>query len=203
MGQISRQLDSEKLAYTYMIEQFRAAGNGQMVAKLEAIPLVTMDTMPAAYRALRDEAMHSLGIGTTHTMKSVVNGIFLPVMLSPAYTLAEKINIWRGKWSASSTAMWNEILATDLTEVVPSLEIPSYFASGIHDYSVSYKLAKAYYEKIQAPTKGFYTFEQSAHSPLFEEPERFGQILLRDVLAGATTGADLPVPADLVQSEPP
>ena len=93
VAQISRQLDSEKLAYKYMVEQFAAAGNSDMVAKLEAIPLPAMDTMPAAYRAVRDEAMHSLGIGTTHAMTSVVSGVFMPVMLSRVYTLGEKINI--------------------------------------------------------------------------------------------------------------
>ena len=195
IAQISRQLDSEKLAYTYMIEQFRAAGNRGMVAKLEKIPLPEMHTMPAAYRALRDEAMHSLGIGTTHAMNSVVSGIFVPIMLSRAYTLGEKINIWRGKWSASSTNMWNEFLATDLTAKIPKLEIPVYFMSGIYDYTVSYALAKDYYEKLHAPMKGFYTFEESAHSPLFEEPGKMGQILQQDVLAGTITLADLPVPS--------
>ena len=194
MAQISRQLDSEKLAYKFMIEQFAAAGNKKMVKKLEAIPLSEMETMPPAYYALRDGAMHSLGIGTTHTMKSVVSGVFVPVMLSRAYTLGEKINIWRGKWSASSTSMWNDILASDLTATVPKLNIPVYFMSGIHDYTVSYGLAKDYFEKLQAPMKGFYTFKQSAHSPLFEEPEKFGRILEQDVLAGATSLADLPAP---------
>ena len=196
VAQISRQLDSEKRAYTYMVKQFAAAGNGKMVAKLEAIPLSEMGTMPAAYRALRDEAMHSLGIGTTHTMTSVVSGIFMPVMLSRAYTLGEKISIWRGKWSAASINMWNDILATDLTAKVPKLVIPVYFISGIYDYTVSYALAKEYFGKLQAPVKGFYTFERSAHSPLFEEPDKFGRILRQDVLAGATSLADLPVPVN-------
>ena len=178
VAQISRQFDSEKLAYTYMVEQFAASGNSEMVRKLEAIPLSRMDTMPAAYRALRDDAMHNLGIGTTHTMTSVVSGIFLPVMLSRAYTLGEKINVWRGKWSARSTNMWNDILATDLTVKVPNLDIPVYFTSGIFDYTVSYALAKTYFDKLQAPMKGFYTFDHSAHSPLFEEPETFGRVLL-------------------------
>ena len=192
VAQISRQLDSEKLAYKYMVEQFAAAGNRKMVAKLEAIQLPTMNTMPAAYYALRDDAMHSLGIGTTHAMRSVVSGIFVPVMLSRVYTMGEKINLWRGKWSASTTNMWNDILATDITAKVPKLDIPVYFMSGIYDYTVSYTLAKNYFEELRAPVKGFYTFEKSAHSPLFEEPEKFGQILLNDVLAGATTLADLP-----------
>jgi pimeloyl-ACP methyl ester carboxylesterase len=199
IAQISRQLDSEKLAYTYMIEQFRAAGNSTMVQKLAKIPLSEMQTMPAAYRALRDDAMHSLGIGTTHKMMSVVSGIFMPIMLSPVYTLREKINIWRGKWSAASTNMWNELLTTDLAEKVPELDIPVYFISGVYDYTVSYALTKDYFVKLNAPIKGFYSFHHSAHSPLFEEPEKFGQTLQRDVLAGTNNFADLP---SLINSEP-
>jgi pimeloyl-ACP methyl ester carboxylesterase len=193
VAQISQQLDSEKLAYKYMIEQFTAGGNSAMVAKLEKISLPEMNVMPASYRALRDEAMHSLGIGTTHKMKSVVSGIFMPIMLSRVYTLGEKINIWRGKWSAASTNMWNDLLATDVTTKVPKLDIPVYFMSGIYDYTVSYALAKDYFEKLQAPMKGFYTFQHSAHSPLFEEPENMAQILLQDVLTRKNTLADLPV----------
>ncbi|MFZ2517825.1 MAG: alpha/beta hydrolase, partial [Anaerolineae bacterium] len=49
---------------------------------------------------------------------------------------------------------------------------------------------KSYFEKLKAPVKGFYTFEQSAHSPLFEEPEKMGHILQEDVLAGTNSLAD-------------
>jgi pimeloyl-ACP methyl ester carboxylesterase len=150
-----------------------------------------MDSMPPEYRAIRDAAMHSLGIGTTHNMRSVVTGIFLPVMESREYTLGEKINIWRGKWSVYSTNMWNqEVLATDLTARVTKLDIPVYFFSGIYDYTVSRTLARDYFLKLQAPMKGFYTFEQSAHSPMFEEPDKIQRILEQDVLAGANNLAD-------------
>ena len=43
---------------------------------------------------------------------------------------------------------------------------------------------------LQAPVKGFYTFERSAHSPMFEEPEKTLTILREDVLAGANRLAD-------------
>ncbi len=195
VAQISWQLHLEKLAYTFMIEQFAAVGNSAMVAKLQAIPLPGMDTMPAANRALRDGTMHSLGIGTTHAMRSVVSGIIVPVMFSLAYTFSEKINLWRGKWSASTTKLWIDILATDLTAKVTKPDIPVCLISCIYDYSLSYSLAKDYLEKLQAPLKGFYTFEQSAHSPLFEEPGKFARILQQDVLAGTNTLADLQSPA--------
>lgn len=40
------------------------------------------------------------------------------------------------------------------------------------------------HDVIEAPLKGFYTFESSVHGPMFEEPERMNRILREDVLAG-------------------
>jgi len=102
----------------------------------------------------------------------------------------EKINMWRGKSQSGVSSLWYEMLATNLTYKVPKLEIPIYFFGGVYDYTVSYTLAKEYFEKIQAPLKGFYTFEKSAHSPLFEEPEKMQQILREDVLRGVINLAD-------------
>jgi hypothetical protein len=50
--------------------------------------------------------------------------------------------------------------------------------------------ALVYFEKLKAPVKGFYTFEQSAHCPIFEEPEKAQKILREDVLVGANSLAD-------------
>ncbi len=190
VAQISQPLESEKLAYKYMMEQYMIAGDKKMVQRLEKFPVTEMDKVPNSYRSLRDEAMHKLGIGTMHDMKSVVTGIFLPSWKFPEYTLSEKVNIWRGKWSAYSINMWNQMIATDLTAKVPELDISVYFFHGIYDYTCSYNLAKDYFEKLQAPLKGFYSFAQSAHSPLFEEPEKMQYILQKDVLAGVNNFAD-------------
>lgn len=54
---------------------------------------------------------------------------------------------------------------------VPSLQIPIYFFAGKYDYTCSFDLQCEYYEQIDAPIKEFYVFNDSAHSPIFEEPE--------------------------------
>jgi pimeloyl-ACP methyl ester carboxylesterase len=152
---------------------------------------VTMTNgVPDAYYSMRDIDMHSLGIGTIHGMNSVITGIFLPSLQFPEYTVTEKMNLWLGKSRSSVSVLWTTMLATDLSQRVTNLALPVYFFHGIYDYTVSYTLAKEYYEKLQAPVKGFYTFHQSAHSPLFEEPERLQKILLEDVQAGANRLAD-------------
>jgi pimeloyl-ACP methyl ester carboxylesterase len=190
MAQMSYQLKSEILAYEYMLRQFKETCNTKMIRKLEAAPVTSTKGTPHAYLAFRDQAMHSLGIGTTHDMHSVITGIFLPSLTSREYTLVEKVNMWRGKARSGVSPLWGKMLTTDLSEQVPKLEIPVYFFQGIYDYTVSYILAKEYFEKLQAPVKGFYTFKQSAHSPLFEEPEKVHHIMQTDILTGANKAAD-------------
>jgi pimeloyl-ACP methyl ester carboxylesterase len=190
VAQMSYQLKSEELAYEYMLKRFGETGNTGMVSRLEAAPVTMTGGTPATYLALRDEAMHSLGVGTTRDMNSVITGIFFPSLTCREYTLIEKVNMWRAKSRSGASPLWDEMLATDLTKQVTKLDIPVYFLHGIYDYTVSYTLAKDYFAKLRAPVKGFYTFRHSAHSPLFEEPEKMQHILQEDVLAGANNLAD-------------
>ena len=189
VAQMSNQLESEKLAYGYMLRRFKDDGNAKMVRTLEAAPVTDSVPLPDSYLSVRDVAMHSLGIGTTHDMKSIVTGLLLRSFENREYTLSEKIGMWRGK-IFSGRRLWNTQLSTDLTKKVTRLAIPVYFLHGVHDYTVSYPLAKSYYEQLDAPLKGFYTFTKSAHSPLFEEPKRMREIMQADVLAGAKGLAD-------------
>jgi pimeloyl-ACP methyl ester carboxylesterase len=86
--------------------------------------------------------------------------------------------------------LWDDVLRTDLTVLVTQLDIPVYFFLGRHDYTTSYDLSRDYFLQIKAPVKGLYTFENSAHSPLFEEPQRARDILRQDVLTGGNSLTD-------------
>lgn len=190
MGQITHQAASEKEAYEEMLAAFRARGEQRWVRRLEAVPVTGEVPLPRGYEALRDAAMHTLGLGTTRDMRSVITGIFLPTLASKDYTLREKIAFWRGKVFSQRFGLWNELLRTDLRTLVPRLAVPAYFLHGVHDRTVSYRLARAYAAKLEAPRVGFYSFPRSAHSPAFEEPARALKILREDVLGGATALAD-------------
>lgn len=189
VAQISRQLRSEQLAYDYMLRRLKEEGKTRMAQRMEAAPVTEAIPLPRSYMRVRDQAMHSLGVGTMHDMRSVVRGIVLAALRSREYTLREKLNLWRGKLF-SGKFLWNAQLAADLTKLVPRLDLPVYFIHGIHDCTVSYTEARSYYEQLDAPLKGFYTFRRSAHSPLFEEPDRMCEIMRADVLGGTTRLAD-------------
>lgn len=193
VSQITNQSKSEKLAFDYMIDKFADTGNTMMVSKFNVHNIYDgREEMIKYFKSpLRDKAMHQLGIGTMHNMKSVISGIFRPFLASKFYTFMEKINFWRAKFFLiNKTKLIEELFSIDVTVRVPKLEIPVYFFSGIHDFTVNYSLSKEYLISLDAPLKGFYSFNSSAHSPMHEEPVRFEYLLKNDVLDGKNSLAD-------------
>lgn len=191
VSQISRQKVSEKLAYDYMVRRFAAEGNADMVEKLRESPVTLTGQIPDSYLKIRDEAMHELGIGTMRNMRNVFTGLFIPSLLFDEYSLGEKYRLWAGKSHAGVSVIWNDIISRDLSEEITSLDIPVYFLHGRYDYTCSFALAEEFFRKIEAPVKGFYIFEKSAHCPLFEEPLKTVGIIRDDVLRGRNDHADV------------
>ena len=66
-------------------------------------------------------------------------------------------------------------------ENIKSLDIPIYFFAGKYDYTCNQDLQRKYYEFINAPEKRYYLYENSAHSPIFEDDEKTDEAL-REIL---------------------
>lgn len=193
MAQMTRQGESEKIAYDFMLRKFTEKQDWRSIRELRKYRnLETESDIFSFYNSgLRDKAMHELGIGTMHNMNSIFWDIFVPVWTCRAYTLREKINIWKSKLSfLPKTNLRKETLLTDFSRSFPQIDVPVYFVSGRYDLTVNVDLSREYFKNLNAPLKGFYTFENSAHSPLFEEPERFREILEKDVLQSQISLSD-------------
>lgn len=185
MAQITNQAKSERIAYKYMEEKYTETGNISTLSELKKFPILQSDTSYTYfYKSLiRDKSMHELGIGTMRNMKSVLWGVFIPVWMCHAYTIREKMNIWHSKFTFIKKARFvDQLFQMDIPATITKLEIPVYFFSGKYDLTVNTDLSKAYLRELQAPLKGFYTFSNSAHSPLFEEPMRVREIFEKDIL---------------------
>ncbi|HKI77778.1 MAG TPA: alpha/beta hydrolase [Ignavibacteriaceae bacterium] len=181
MAQMSNQSLSEKIAYEFMLKRYEEMKGQKMVDYFQSINFDNQNIIPEKYIKIRDAAMHELGIGTMRNMRSIVTDLFLPSLNFSEYTLSEKFYFWYGKSKSGVSQNWEEMIRTNLMDTKVDFKIPVYFFHGVHDYTCSYELAKEYFVKINAPIKGFYTFNESAHSPLFEEPEKTKKILINDI----------------------
>jgi pimeloyl-ACP methyl ester carboxylesterase len=128
----------------------------------------------------RSSLMNKYGIGIMHEDSSMMK-VVKTVMAFNGYTFADKLGFMQGSLF-SLQHLWDDVNEDNLIESTTSFEVPVYITHGKYDYQVSHALAREYYEKIEAPKKAFFTFEHSAHSPNFEEPELFVQTV-RDIAA--------------------
>ena len=69
--------------------------------------------------------------------------------------------------------LWLEVIHKNLKHEIDSMQVPVYIFQGIHDYQTPYVVVKEFYDQLKAPHKAFFTFENSAHSPVMEEVEKF------------------------------
>ena len=186
IAQITNQTESEKLAFNYMLEEYKRLNNHKKTEELKSFTISeSVSETKRFYKSLtRDESMHELGIGTMRNMNSVFNDVFLAVWRCRAYTLTEKLNYWRSKFFfIRKTSLIDELFKNDISKKYKKFEIPIIMISGKYDYTVNYSLSQNYFTKIDAPLKKFYLFDNSAHSPIFEEPEKFSKIIF-DEIAG-------------------
>ena len=188
IGQVAKQLESERLAYTFMLQEFRRANNKKMVHKLEKFPIDKGGEVSLRYLGVRSDGMMKLGIGVMHRCTSMMECVMV-VLRFKGYTLKEKFDFAMGS-SFSLKCLWDTVLQTDLIKQVPQLKVPVYIFQGKYDFQVSNVIAKEFTMTLNAPVKGFYTFENSAHSPCFEESEKMCHILREDVLQGKVDLSD-------------
>ena len=185
VSQIACQAESERLAYKFMTNHYSSLNKLKTLSEFKKYPIFENDSLLLPYfnSVLRDKSMHELGIGTMRNMKSIITGVFLPVWTCRAYTLKEKFNIWQSKFFfVNKSKLREQIINTDFTRIVTKLNIPVFFLSGKYDLTVNQDISREYLLKLDSPFKKFYSFENSAHSPMFEEPTRFLEIMTSDIL---------------------
>ena len=188
VGQVAQQDRSERLAYTYMLEEFCKRNDKKMIRRLKKFPIDKGGSISMKYLNIRSTGLNKLGAGVMHSMTSILDCV--PIVLGyKGYNLREKIKFPLGN-NFSLKYLWDSVLQTDLIKQVPDLRVPVYIFQGRYDYQVSYVVARDYAKELNAPIKGFYTFDNSAHSPCFEEPDKMCNILRVDVLQNQVSLSD-------------
>jgi len=176
IGQETHFLESEKLAYDFMLQHAMEINDKPVIKRLKKIDRNSQDFPQLNYIiSTRNQLLDRYGFGMIRDGISTFD-ITVTYLFFKGYTFSEKIKYIRGQLF-SIEHLWNCFFEVNLFESSTAFQVPIYFLHGKYDYTVSYTLAREYFEIIEAPQKEFFTFENSAHSPHLEEREKFIQIV--------------------------
>lgn len=103
------------------------------------------------------------------------------LLLSPEYTIGKKLSLYGCAMNSLDQA-WDDLQSINFLRDIPRLEVPVYFFTGRHDYTTPFELVEEFHETLEAPHNEIVWFENSAHMPNFEEPDRYQDMLIQKVL---------------------
>ena len=167
---------AEKHTYDWALAEARQRGNQRAVRQLEKIgPPPHLDTKQFITRARW--AMNLGGVTVGATLNSQARTLAASLLRSPDYSPAAALRTVRGVTS-SQAALLPLLASTDLVTTMPRLDVPIILAQGRLDQVTPAAAALRFHDALTAPVKKLVWFEHSAHTPQYDEPAKFRDVLL-------------------------
>jgi proline iminopeptidase len=167
---------AENHAYNFALTTARKRGNRRAIRQLKKIgPPPHLDGKQFSTRA-RWVANFG-GVTANTTSNGVLRMLLGSLLRSPNYSIAGVIRTVAGFFS-SQAALLPQLATTDLVATMPRLDVPIVIAQGRNDQVAPGQAAQRFYDSLTAPSKQLVWFENSAHTPQYDEPARFRDLLL-------------------------
>jgi pimeloyl-ACP methyl ester carboxylesterase len=178
IAQVANTSESERISYQWALATAKERGNVKAVQELEGLGEPVNGAYKIGQAGIHTERKWVKAFGGALHGKSSMPLLRRVLVQSSIYSVAEALNYFKGE-KFSLRFLWADVLAVDFFNQATKFDLPFYICQGVYDYQAAYPVAKRYFEQIVAPKKEFFTFENSAHGTLFEEPEKFLQVMLK------------------------
>jgi len=167
---------AEQHMYDWALAEARKRGSKRAIGQLEKIgPPPHLTTKRFLTRARWATNFGGVTVGAT--ANSLARTLVASLLRSPDYSPAAALRTVRGV-TASQAALLPLLASTDLITTVPRLDVPIILVQGRLDQVAPGPAAQRFYDALSAPAKQLVWFEHSAHTPQYDEPARFRDVLL-------------------------
>jgi pimeloyl-ACP methyl ester carboxylesterase len=175
---------ANKYAIEYAMTKATERNKGSFLRQainLNAIPVTNAKLFQQRAKLLTNLG----GIKRDTSYNRLVIGTIVKMLSSKAYRLSDIPKTIKGM-EFCQDALLSEFNTLNLFQKISTIDVPVHFIHGRHDAIAPYETAKKYYAYLRADKKTFTSFDHSAHTPHYDEPEKFSK-LLRDMIQGAVT----------------
>lgn len=163
-------------AIDFAVKRATERNNKKMVkrlSELQGVPIIEAKRFQKRAKILTDLG----GISRRSTYAELVFSSIKNMLLCKSYTLTDIRKTIRGM-EFCQNALLPELDTLNLFNVVTAVDLPVHFIHGRLDGISPYGVAQSFYNGLQAKQKEFTTFDNSAHMPHYDEPEKFAEILI-------------------------
>lgn len=181
-GQMVAPIENDVMMYEFAIELLTEQGRLDEVERLRqnGQPPYAAHELIGKFSAMNNVLnsymhAHARGEGTNHNL-------LFDSLGGQEYGLLDKVNWIRGLIDTFTT-VYPQVYDVDFRMQAPRLDLPVYFIVGRWDVNAMAVMTEEYFNLLQAPHKELIWFENSAHTPSWDEPARFVDVMVNTVLA--------------------
>jgi len=175
ISQIGNWPQGEKLSY-----EFTLAKAYELKDKRAIYILTKIGQPPFKWNELIKQRQLLLKFGGSIYKQSSYKSLISKYLFSSEYHLIDLIKFPIGIYF-SLKHLWSEISKMDMTIEVSKVQIPVCFIVGRYDYQVPYECSVQYFNKLKSPDKKIVWFDKSGHTPMFEEPDKFIEVMRNEI----------------------
>ena len=175
VGQVVNMKENERISFEYTLQEAINRQDSKAVSNLKTSGYDFYDE-PNWLSRLLTQRRYLLQFGGSIHAQTSYRSFSKYFLTSPEYSILDVINRLRGS-KQSLLFLWPKLMETDLAKSANEFNVPVFFIEGKYDYNAPTELLVDYYQKIKAPQKTIIWFENSAHFPQWEEPQKFNAVL--------------------------
>jgi len=189
-GQIADMRESEAIGYRWALSRAREEGNAQAIAALTALAPYPGPAGRLTIERIGVQRQWVMRYGGLAWGRTDFKPFDDARKLSPDYGNDEVAAIDQG--SLFSLQHLLQPLESVSLANMTKFGCPVFLFNGRHDYATSHEVAAKWFERIEAPDKRVFWFEDSAHMMMQEQPGLFLVHLVNDVRPLAVRAGDAP-----------
>jgi len=167
IGQVVNVTEGERFARDTLVSRALARGDTTTVRAVETNGYSTQEGYADG---LKGFLAHRRLLWMNGMMDHDPNAMLLAIAAADGYST--DVTEWMQAALYAQRSVFRELMAVDFTKRT-AFEIPVFFFAGRHDFNTPSQLVAKYAEHVDAPAKRVIWFEESGHSPPWEEPEAF------------------------------
>lgn len=184
IGQELASYEGELISYQYTLKRAKEINNLKAIKELEEIG----EPQSGDYKEMYKNGFWGgvkqkywlLKLGGERFNKTNYTDWIFSIWGSREYSFFDLIRYGKASgFSAGNIIFDPDFNNIDFFKQIPEVKVPVFFISGAYDYNTPWELVQKYASEIKAPKKEFIKFEKSGHSPVFEEPKKFNEEILR------------------------
>lgn len=182
VGQLVDGYENERLSHRFCLEEAEKLGDKKAVERLKNIVPEKGRYKTHADMVFERDCLTRYGGADYMHRDGIIKSFLIPLIKTPEYNFLDLFRYYNGAMY-STDVLWDEVIECHFLETVKSLSVPVIITQGRHDYNTPFEIARRWYDALDAPEKQWYCFDNSAHSPIYEEADKWNDTIIKALFA--------------------